>query len=203
MDTSRYGYKDTPETEAGPAVKERVKEQGAHAKERIKEQGTQAMQQLGERGKMMFDEQKHVVCEEMHHYSTALRRAAESLYDEADERVAAAAEALAEQVDRASDYLEARPIDALYRDAEEFARRRPEWVLGGLFLAGLVFGRFMKASNKKRVAQTYEGADEPERSPYADAPTQEYGAPQRGPQGGSNLYGDVEPYVRTPGGMED
>jgi hypothetical protein len=150
--------------------RERLAEKAAHGKERLKEQGAQLVNRLEERGASMLEEQKQAICEEIHHYSTALRRAAESLHEDADERVATAADRIADELEAASEYLDNRRVSAIYHDAEEFARRRPEWVFGGLFLAGLAFGRFLKASGRNRLAEE-PGADYYSDSSRADRDT--------------------------------
>ena len=45
-----------------------------------------------------------------------------------------------------------RQLNGLVRDAETFARRRPDVFLGVSFLAGLLLARFLKASNHPSTA---------------------------------------------------
>lgn len=186
-----------------------IKDEAARASERLKDQGEAMLHRMEERGSEMLNEQKERLCGEIHHYSTALRRAAESLHEDQDERVASAADRIADELESAADYLDRRPISQIYRDAEDFARRRPEWVFGGLFLAGLAFGRFLKASSKNRLAEE-PGANY--RTPYAQndnlpAEPSLY-APSEPPAyahtpTGEEAYSGVESYVRPTGGMED
>jgi hypothetical protein len=56
----------------------------------------------------------------------------------------------AEQIERASDYLQDRSLGQLVGDVESFARREPALFLGGAFLAGLLAGRFLKSSGDTR-----------------------------------------------------
>jgi gas vesicle protein len=201
---------------------QRLAGEAARGKERLKEQGAQWVNRIEERGASMLEEQKQFVCEEIHHYSSALRRAAESLHDDTDERVATAADRIADELEAATDYLEQKRVSDIYRDAEDFARRRPEWVFGGLFLAGLAFGRFLKASGQNRLADepganyspSYSGSHENDTnlpaSPSLYTPTpaaaHAYGeagsASYRGDDFGAS-YGGTESFRRPAGDTEE
>jgi gas vesicle protein len=60
----------------------------------------------------------------------------------------------AERVDRISNYLRGHELGDVIRDAETFARRRPDVFLGGTFLAGLLLARFLKASGNAESLET-------------------------------------------------
>lgn len=77
----------------------------------------------------------------------ALREAGEKLDQQDENSLGHLALGAADKVDRLSTYLRDRQISGLVRDAETFARRRPDLFLGGSFLAGLLLARFLKASN--------------------------------------------------------
>lgn len=189
-----------------------MSEDAARTKERLKEQGADAVHRMQARGTEMLDEQKSRLCEEIHHYSSALRRAAESLHEDDDERVATAADRMADELEGASDYLEKTPVSRIYCDAEDLARRRPEWVFGGLFLAGLAVGRFLKASGKNRLAEE-PGANyrsrqreyDEERNLPADASLYAPTSPPAYAQSptGEEPYSGAEPYVRSAGSLEE
>lgn len=60
----------------------------------------------------------------------------------------------ADRVDRISSYLRDHELGDVLRDAETFARRRPDVFLGGTFLAGLLLARFLKASGNAENLET-------------------------------------------------
>ncbi len=57
------------------------------------------------------------------------------------------AESAAERVDRLARYLRESDPEKFVRDAEDFARRRPEVFMGGMLVAGLLLARFLKSSS--------------------------------------------------------
>ena len=52
-----------------------------------------------------------------------------------------------------------RDFATLRQDAEDMARRHPAVFFGGMFLAGLVVGNFVKASRRNIENQDYMGGD--------------------------------------------
>jgi len=60
----------------------------------------------------------------------------------------------ADRVEGISNYLRDRELGDVIRDAETFARRRPDVFLGGTFLAGLLLARFLKASGNSDNLET-------------------------------------------------
>lgn len=130
--------------QAGGRVREGAKATVAEMKGRAADAGSE----LRARGEAYFGEQKSRAADEASHLSEAVRCAAERLHEEQDEHLAGYADSLAQQIDRVSDYLRERDMRDLLNDAQAFARRRPEVVLGGMFVAGLVAARFLKASSE-------------------------------------------------------
>lgn len=121
-----------------------------------------------ERGREFAEERKSVIANEVGVFGSAVRSASESLESDGEETVAQYAEMCADELENASEYLRERRIQDLYHDANRFARKHPQIFLGGLFVAGVVAARFLKASEPEPEA--------PE-TPYpAPAP------PQDGPQ---------------------
>jgi hypothetical protein len=58
-------------------------------------------------------------------------------------------DAAAERLERASGYLRDHDVRAMAREAEDFARRRPELFVAGSVLAGLALARFLKSSARR------------------------------------------------------
>jgi hypothetical protein len=56
---------------------------------------------------------------------------------------------VAEQVERASDYLRSADLETVMGSAEDYARREPLLFLGGAFALGMVAARFLGSSSRK------------------------------------------------------
>jgi gas vesicle protein len=128
----------------------RFKDQAATAGQQIKEQATQTAHQLKDKGESMAVQQKDRVADDIAGVGSAIRDAAHRLHDEEDHNLARYTEAIADQVERVSGYLRSRDLGGLIGDCENMARRRPELLLGGMFVTGLAIGRFLKASRRRR-----------------------------------------------------
>lgn len=139
------GLGEPGEKNRGTAIKEKARQ----AKDRVLSKGSEAVHEARERTRSFADDRKSQLGERIHGYGSAIRRAAEKLRDEKDPNIAYYAESIAERVDQAADYVQSRDPGMILRDVENVARRRPEIFFGGMFLAGLVLARFLKASNQR------------------------------------------------------
>lgn len=129
-------------TDAAHSVKEQAQETGAE----LKDKATEASHRLKKRGASYINERKERVADRVRVYGAAAHEAANKLKEEHDDTLAEYAELMADRVDHVSEYLRQSSLDDLMQDTEGFVRDRQEWVCGGLFLAGLAVGRFLKAS---------------------------------------------------------
>jgi len=86
---------------------------------------------------------------------------------------------VADQVERAADYLRTRDVRNILSDAENYARRSPAVFLGGAFLLGLAASRFLKSS---RPVDAFANMPDPSRA----LPPASY--PESGWQGNSGSY---------------
>jgi hypothetical protein len=107
------------------------------------------------------------VCKGCHDVSDALRDASNTLREREDSRAAAYVTGAADGLERASRYLEGRTPDQIAGEAGDIVRRHPALVLGGLLVAGLLVGRFLRAS---APAATRVGSDE-QPEPMGAAPS--------------------------------
>ena len=126
-----------------------IKEKAREAKDRVLSKSGEALNKAKERTRSVADEQKNRLGERIHGYSSAFRRTADKLRDEQDPNIAHYTEMIADRIDQAADYVQSRDPGMLLRDVENAARRRPEIFFGGMLLAGLVLGRFLKASSHR------------------------------------------------------
>ena len=140
----------------------------SEAGERVKEKAKEAGDKVKEQGRTFLNEQKRRVGSEIGTYSAAARRAAERLESESDTNLSSYVSSAADQLDRLATRVQERDLGELIDDVEEMARRRPEVFYGGMFVAGLVAARFLKASKEKRARERYQsaGGGRRERSSY-------------------------------------
>lgn len=80
-------------------------------------------------------------------FRDAVQKAADKLSEENHVGVASYVSAAAEQLDRLRESIEERNVGDLLGEAHRVARKHPEIVCGGMFVAGLALMRFLKASN--------------------------------------------------------
>lgn len=88
---------------------------------------------------------KQKAATEVNTYGAAIARAADEL-EKNGEPTAPAVRAAADRVQRFGSYLESKQTSDLLDQAEAFARRHPEVVLGGMFVLGLGLARFFKST---------------------------------------------------------
>jgi gas vesicle protein len=134
-----------------------AKDTAREAAEQTKRKATEYADQAKTRGVAMLEEQRHNAASQLQTVGEAVHRAADKFREERDEHIAGYVDAMADEVDRCARYLEQRDAQALLRDTQQFARRNPEWFLGGMFLAGLALSRFLKASRPEESRQPYAG----------------------------------------------
>ncbi len=147
-------------------LKQAAREQAGTAVEQVKAGAQSAVQQAQEAGRTFLGNQKESIAQKLDGYADAVRAVSERLRGEEGNMLAGPAGQAAEQLERLSGYLRnAEPADFL-SDLEGLARRRPEVVFGGLFVAGLAAARFLKAS---RRASSPPRAVRPSASTYQSA----------------------------------
>jgi hypothetical protein len=134
-------------------VKDQAKDLASQAKDQAKDLVQGAKQQASDVAGQAKDHVQGLVTQQKDRFAGQLGSLAGALRDaghNVDEKdgngIGQYANRAAEQVDRASKYLRDHQLGDVIRDAETFARRRPDVFLGGTFLAGLLLARFLKAS---------------------------------------------------------
>ncbi|MGV3531075.1 MAG: hypothetical protein ACO1QR_01805 [Chthoniobacteraceae bacterium] len=143
---SSYGS-TTSSGEHSAGLKETVREKSTEAMDALKSKAQTAASDAKDYGRTMVQEQKETLAHKVKEYANAARSASEKLGGEND-MLSRPAERAAHQLDRMADYLQNKEPADLFDDLEAFARRRPEIVFGGMFVAGLAAARFFKASSR-------------------------------------------------------
>ena len=137
--TSREGLVDQTTSQ--------VQDAASAAQEKAVELKEQGKGKLGE----TLDQRTNQAGEQARKMAQALRQSGEKLRSQGEAQQAAdVAEGAADRIERLGGYLEQTSGDAVLRDVEDFARRRP-WMVAGIgMLAGLTASRFLKASSERR-----------------------------------------------------
>lgn len=135
------------------AKQEELKRQAADVADAAKQKACEAAEQAKHSGVQYAHEKKARVAEEIGVFSNAIRKASGKLHEEEHGSIASYVDVAAEQLDRCRQSLESKEINEIVDDVQDFARRRPEVVYGGMFVAGLAAMRFLKASKPARSRQ--------------------------------------------------
>jgi len=156
-----------------PSTVQQVKDQAKSLAHDAKEEVTNVAGQARDQVQGLVTQQKTRVADQLGSLAGALRDTGNQLGQKLGDKqgdnnldLVGYAGKAADQVDRFSNYLRDRELGDVVRDAETFARRRPDVFLGGTFIAGLLLARFLKASGSAenletgavRAGQTYPRA---------------------------------------------
>jgi hypothetical protein len=183
--TREHGGEDFPGEKSKSKSKEKGQSVGPEPiseqrkDDQVAEQVSDAAAEIGgsirRTGRTILAQQKERAAFDLTAISAAMWQAADRMHEREDHSVAEYVEAAAERVDRVGSYLQDREVEDLLTDVAEFGRRRPEFFIGGLFCAGLMVGRFLKAASVQH-AKEYGEEDWPD----AGAPEGAYEASYAG-----------------------
>ncbi|EMI17495.1 hypothetical protein RMSM_05588 [Rhodopirellula maiorica SM1] len=134
-------------------TQEEVKQQAAEVASAAKQKAYEATAAAKESGRKYAHEKKTRLADELGIFSGAIRKASSKLHEEQHDSLASYIDAAAEQLDHVRESLQSKEVGDLMSDVQDFTRRRPEVVYGGLFVAGLAAMRFLKASKPERQRQ--------------------------------------------------
>lgn len=185
-------------------VKEQAKNLAAEAKHEVSGMAGQAREHV----QHLVGERKDRAADQIGSFAGSLRDAARKLEDGDGGATALGryATTAADQVDRLSQYMRDRDLNAFVRDAETFARRHPDVFLGGTFIAGLILARFFKASERRHqddLAEDWQAVGYESASVYGGAYGTSYGNTYNAPatsRSGSLYEEDRSESSFSPGG---
>lgn len=152
---------DYPEGES-PAFEETKASAGDQARQYasdLKKGSEDVFRSAKESGNSFVTEQKEKIASWLEEYYQVVEAGCERLESGEGNPLAAPAHRAASQLKRAANYLRSHQPGDFIDDVGAFARRRPELVYGGLFVAGLAATRFMKASARSRNESHREGRE--------------------------------------------
>ncbi len=118
-------------------------EQVRQTRDKVVDQAKSTLREARERAGPVLSEGKRKAAEGIGEVGGALHRAGERLRDEAQPRLADAADSIGRRATRAADYLRDHDGKAIARDVETLTRRRPGMALAGAFLLGIVVARVL------------------------------------------------------------
>ena len=189
-------------------VKQEVKQQAQHVVSDVKEHAQQiasevtaaasdAAGQAKRQSVQMLEKQKRQAAEHLAGFQHAIESASNRLREEENANLAEYADAAAAKLRQLRTYLDNRDLQDLMHDAEDFARKRPEVVFGGLAIAGLAVARFLKASSRSRRMAAYNDYGSPDYRPGVGA---NYSGGYSGLNTGTDYTSGVGQYGSTASG---
>jgi hypothetical protein len=173
--------------------RERARQAAAEIKTAAKDAAASTATALRNRLSGELDYRKYRSRQHLNRVADALRQTGANV-NETDDSVARYMERAAQGVERMATYLDEKDVNQILHDAREMARRRPEVFVGGLFIAGLMLGRFLRSSApEESYDETWDdlpgyaggsgGGHASATNPYAGATNPYSGTPSSTPSG--------------------
>lgn len=136
--------------EALSEATDRFKEQTRHAAETVRDRAQETGERVKEQSFAFLDRQKKRMASEVQALSDAARKASLRLEEDSDTNLAKYVSQGADRLERLRRRMEQTDVRTALRELEDYTRRHPEVIFGGLFVAGLAFTRFLKASKPRK-----------------------------------------------------
>ena len=147
-----------------PAVSDQLKAQLSHLAAEARDQPTRLASeviaqtaklsgQAGQQVNRLMTAQKNRTANGLHRLACALRDTTQNReQNEVGDQTATYTDRAAARVESMSTYMRGTDFPTMLRDAGQFARRRPEVLLAGTILTGLLVARLLKASRRGTAA---------------------------------------------------
>lgn len=155
-----------------------LKQTARQATQRVKETASEALQDvrgtIGSQASSLINDQRTMACSKVEGFADALRQSAVSVSDR-DPTLGRFMSGAAGQVQNFASYVRDHDLGDMYRQTERFARQHPAIFLGGLFVAGTLAARFLKASHERGETAPFD----PSRGSFGDGytPEEEFARP--------------------------
>ncbi len=141
--------------EAPASTTERVGDKAGELAERAQEQVGPAVGQAQDRVRVEVDRRSTRAGDQLSATAGALRHTSRELRTNGNDPQATVADAAAERMEQAGEYLRGADADRILADVEDLARRQPMVVAAGGLMLGLAAARFLKASSDRRYEAAY------------------------------------------------
>lgn len=146
----------SPTAAGASRMSEEVKDRAREVAGQAREAGGRLAERARQQANRLVEERKGQAVSSLDSLTGALRDSAGRLRGE-QSFFGDYAEGAAARVERLARYLRESDPEAFLRDAESFARRRPEVFVGGMFVTGLLLARFLKSSSHSGTDYAYAG----------------------------------------------
>jgi hypothetical protein len=128
----------------------------------LKDQAVRGAQQLMDRAQSQVrtrvDEGKSTAARTLSNLASTLQQSSSQLLDKQEGLAGEYISRAADQLDRASRYVESAELDEIVDGVERFARRQPAVFIGAAFAVGILGARFLKSSRKQTSQVTRYGS---------------------------------------------
>jgi hypothetical protein len=145
-DPTRRKTDTTRRVDSASQVGEDIKHEAYQLAEDARQTVMKATERAKDSGQQYLTGKKKVLADEVGIFSSAIRKASGKLREEDHNALADYVDAAAEQLDYLRSSFQNKSVTQLLEDAQQVVRRRPEVVYGGMFVAGLLAMRFLKAA---------------------------------------------------------
>jgi hypothetical protein len=128
-------------------AKQHIKDAAREAVDKVKSAASSTASRAKEESARIVGDKKNAAAEQIGGYSSAVHDSAKA-FEEKDPNIAWFTHRAADRLQSVADYVRDRDFTQLRNDAGDIARRHPAVFFGGLFVAGLLVGNLLKASNR-------------------------------------------------------
>ena len=143
-------YRDDEPQHGVKAAAHELKDRARESSRDLLDQAVEKKDELKARASTAVDDGRHRAADRVGTLARALHDTADNLGSQGDQQLSGWVHQAADQVDRVVGYLNGHDSGGLMRDMEDLARRNPALFLGSTYAAGLVLGRFLRASSPER-----------------------------------------------------
>lgn len=140
-------------------VRDDAKQKAHQAFDELRQGTRKIVNESGSYLKKVVADQQHLLVEKLEEYRNAAKAASDKLESDDDTVASKNIRKAAGGLESVADYVRESEPNDLLSDASQMARKRPELVFGGLFLAGLGIARVMKASARERRREELSSND--------------------------------------------
>lgn len=132
-----------------------ISAKASEAGEKVREQAREWTHDAKSRSRRLLDDQKSNVVEQIAGVARVLHKSADECMEREDQRTAGRVlEQAATALDRLSDTLRDRDLNAMLDQATDLMRRQPAWFIAGSVAAGFLLTRFA-TSSRHRATPSY------------------------------------------------
>jgi hypothetical protein len=155
-DQGTYGGEPQATGSSGPGAAGVVKDEVQRLTTEAREETVRVASQARDQASLLAARATEQTARRLTSLAGALRQAAQQLETDDAAGFGRYAGIAADQIEKASGYLDGRDPRQLIRDTETFARRHPDLFLGGAFVAGVMLARFIKSSSPEGTTTSTE-----------------------------------------------